>query len=401
MNTKTIVFGLDGASWELIKPWAEQGKLPIFKKLLEEGVHGNLVSTIPPVTIPAWPAMYTGLNPGKIGAFDFRYLDRHYKEHYHNSHTLKGERVWDMLNSHGYTVAIINIPGTYPVNKVNGEMIAGMLAPDKNFTYPESLESKLKEMEYVIEPKPGNIYKNAIACFQKRAKILKLYLNKNYDFIFIVFRLPDVLSHHPEITKDQYLKAYKKIDGFLGEITKSGDMNIFITSDHGIKFNVRQPLFFLNTWLIQNGYLSLKYDLKFNFSQRIISKIREFIVKNNIKLPPSILSLHKKVPSPIQKFNIDMIDFESTKAISFGVSMSCYAGIYINSEDRFESGIVPRDKYDATRMEIIEKLRREGLSAHRSEEIYGTKSERIPDIIVKFSALVQSCNITSNLFGPS
>ena len=69
--TKVLLIGLDGATWDLMKPWAEKGVLPTFKKLMEKGVYGDLESTIPPVTIPAWVSFATGKNPGKLGCYDF------------------------------------------------------------------------------------------------------------------------------------------------------------------------------------------------------------------------------------------------------------------------------------------------------------------------------------------
>jgi predicted AlkP superfamily pyrophosphatase or phosphodiesterase len=41
---KVIVIGLDGGTYDLIKPWAEEGKLPAFKQLLAEGTAGELCS---------------------------------------------------------------------------------------------------------------------------------------------------------------------------------------------------------------------------------------------------------------------------------------------------------------------------------------------------------------------
>ena len=49
MERKLMIVGIDGATFDLIKPWAEEGSLPNFKRLLEEGCHGKLKSTIPQV----------------------------------------------------------------------------------------------------------------------------------------------------------------------------------------------------------------------------------------------------------------------------------------------------------------------------------------------------------------
>ena len=68
---RLLVIGLDGATLDLVRPWAAQGHLPHLAKLIAEGTHGPLESTLPPVTSPAWPSFVTGKNPGRHGVFDF------------------------------------------------------------------------------------------------------------------------------------------------------------------------------------------------------------------------------------------------------------------------------------------------------------------------------------------
>jgi predicted AlkP superfamily phosphohydrolase/phosphomutase len=63
--TRVLVIGLDGVPLDLIRSWAQEGKLPIFKSIMDEGVVGPLKSTIPPTTGPSWSAFMTGKNPGK------------------------------------------------------------------------------------------------------------------------------------------------------------------------------------------------------------------------------------------------------------------------------------------------------------------------------------------------
>ena len=68
---RIFLLGWDGATFDLIRPWVAQGKLPNIARLMETGVHGPLRSTIPPWTFPAWTSFMTGKNPGKHGIFDF------------------------------------------------------------------------------------------------------------------------------------------------------------------------------------------------------------------------------------------------------------------------------------------------------------------------------------------
>ena len=53
--SRVLVIGVDGATFDQVRPWAEAGDLPNLARLMLEGVHGPLESTIPPVTSPAWP----------------------------------------------------------------------------------------------------------------------------------------------------------------------------------------------------------------------------------------------------------------------------------------------------------------------------------------------------------
>ena len=66
-----LIIGFDGATFDLIRPWAAAGYLPHLAALMGDGVTADLASTLPPVTSPAWPTFMTGANPGKHGVFDF------------------------------------------------------------------------------------------------------------------------------------------------------------------------------------------------------------------------------------------------------------------------------------------------------------------------------------------
>lgn len=70
-DRNVLVFGLDGVTFDLIDDWMQVGELPYFEKLNQEGVRGELRSTLPPLTGPAWSSFQTGLCPGKHGIFDW------------------------------------------------------------------------------------------------------------------------------------------------------------------------------------------------------------------------------------------------------------------------------------------------------------------------------------------
>jgi len=116
MNNKVFVIGLDGATLDLIKPWASQGKLPNLDKVMRQGAYGTLRSTIHPLTAPAWTSFMTGKNPGKHGIFDFiSLMPDSYQITYNNALSRKSPSLWRMLSDAGKKVIVINVPFLVPL----------------------------------------------------------------------------------------------------------------------------------------------------------------------------------------------------------------------------------------------------------------------------------------------
>ncbi|MDP2922186.1 MAG: alkaline phosphatase family protein, partial [Candidatus Omnitrophota bacterium] len=70
-DKKIIILGFDGLSPEIIEPMMEEGKLPNFSRLKEQGSYRHLTTTNPSQSPVAWTGFATGQNPGKNGVFDF------------------------------------------------------------------------------------------------------------------------------------------------------------------------------------------------------------------------------------------------------------------------------------------------------------------------------------------
>jgi len=68
---KTVIFGLDGATREILNPLLSKGHLPNLTELINSGTEGTLQSTRPAVTAAAWPAMLTGRGPERTGITHF------------------------------------------------------------------------------------------------------------------------------------------------------------------------------------------------------------------------------------------------------------------------------------------------------------------------------------------
>ena len=94
-KNKVLVIGLDGATFDLIDPWVEQGKLPVLAKCLKEGTRSELLSTPLSNSAQAWSSFITGKNPGKHGIYDFfETLSDSYGVHFLNASFRKGKSLW-------------------------------------------------------------------------------------------------------------------------------------------------------------------------------------------------------------------------------------------------------------------------------------------------------------------
>ena len=148
MINKVVVIGLDGVPLSLIERWAKEGLLPTFQQVIEGGATGLLRSTVPPTSGPSWSSFMTGKNPGKTGIYDFLYRrEGGYIFPPVNANRRDGKSLWRLLSEEGKRVGVVNVPISYPVEEVNGFLIAGWMTPysARDFIYPPELYEELKK----------------------------------------------------------------------------------------------------------------------------------------------------------------------------------------------------------------------------------------------------------------
>ena len=124
--SRMVVVGLDGATFGLIKPWVDAGLLPTFARLLGEGAHAELRSTLPALTPPAWTSAATGKNPGKHNIFNFyKVSDGGTGKLPLTPADLRSRRVWDIANAYGKRAGVVHLPLTYPPEHLDGFVVSG------------------------------------------------------------------------------------------------------------------------------------------------------------------------------------------------------------------------------------------------------------------------------------
>ncbi len=103
---RTVIFGVDGLTFSVLHPLIQQGKLPNFKKLSEQGSEAILESKYPPLTPPAWTSLSTGVKPARHGIYDFwAYEGKHVRGASRKTHILSRRRaekaIWNILSEYG------------------------------------------------------------------------------------------------------------------------------------------------------------------------------------------------------------------------------------------------------------------------------------------------------------
>jgi predicted AlkP superfamily phosphohydrolase/phosphomutase len=380
-NLRVIIIGLDGATFDLILPWVEQGHLPAFKQLIENGSWGELESTMPPLTGPAWSSFMTGKNPGKHGIFDFMCRDpKGYDWITVNATQRKGSPFWRLMSDQGKQVIVFNVPVSYPPEEINGIMISGYLTPPKakDFVFPPTLKKDLEtQIGLGSTFFPGATYSlgrerkfiRAVDEMTDRTIRAMNFLMSEFpwDCFVGVFQTPDLLQHclwkdlHHPVNGKAFLDQYRKIDGYLGTLLSSLDDRtlLFILSDHG--FGGLKKQVFLNTWLLSKGFLKLRSTWTGKIKEAVFRlglvpmKLHQLSVRLGMDMSDELMENRDRLFSFLGNITLSFkdVDWENTRAYAMG-NMGY---ICINLKGREPSGCVnPGEDYQDLLREITKEL---------------------------------------------
>jgi predicted AlkP superfamily phosphohydrolase/phosphomutase len=380
---RLFVIGLDCADPTLVfDRWPEE--LPHLRQLMAAGTYGELESTTPPITVPAWSCMLTGRDPGELGFYGFRNrADYSYDQmSIANSAAVKHARVWGRASASGKQVVVVNVPQTYPPRPLNGSLVTSFLTPStfSEYTYPASLKAEIAQTvgDYVIDVRDFRtedkdyLLQQIYDMTEKRCRLVKHFLRtKPWDFFMWVEMGVDRIHHafwkfmdsaHPKHEpgnryQDAILDYYRYLDGQIGEMLDlvPDDAAVLVMSDHGAQPMMGGICF--NEWLMREEYLALEDQ------------------------PEGIVPLTKCE-----------IDWQRTKAWGAG---GYYGRLFLNVAGREPQGVIPAEEYDATRDELVAKIealtdpqgRHIGTRVFKPEETYRQINNIPPDLIVYFGNL--------------
>lgn len=379
----TYLVGMDGMDKQIIQKNIEE-----FPNLQKLSIHG-LESITPPITVPAWACSFSGLNPDKVGSFDFQMPNSEYEFSpvSHRNFTSKG--FWNHWNDE---TVLMDVPGA-GAPELDGYSVGGFFHFGQLETYPKDLKQEMEDDLGKVEitsmsdlNSEKERRKEAYNIFDTRKKVFDWLREKDSDVYFTVFRLPDTMMHHCD-KEEHMIEAYKEVDDYVGEILDEVDEddNVFVFSDHGAVY--AENRFFLNTWLRDNDFLTQKEEEGNSLIDDLVMKVAD--VGQRLGLRDLMVYMNNITQDTIDKDfapnkgkALKSIDFDNSKAFSYMTGVCAYGGIWIN-DGRFDKGIV--DDKESVKKEIIKELeeREEVVKVHRKEDLYDEGVEMFPDLVVE------------------
>jgi len=380
---KVLVIGLDCAEPSLVFQ-KYRAEMPHLQSLISSGAWGNIESTTPPITVPAWMCALTSKDPGQLGVYGFRNrADHSYEKMFTaNARAFTEPAVWDYLGRAGKQVYLLSVPPSFPPKPVNGGMVGCFLSPNtqSKFTYPENLREEILRVapDYLVDV-PNFRTDDKQWLLQKiyemtddHFKVLRHFIKeKSWDFLMSVEIGVDRLHHgfwkyhdatHPKHEPNNpFLNAihdyYVWLDQQIGRVLEllDDDTTVIVVSDHGAQ--KMDGGIAINEWLINEGYLVLE-----------------------------------EKPQGIVPFEKVRVNWSKTRAWGSG---GYYSRIFLNVQGREPEGIIPPGEYERVRDELIAKIaaipddRGKPLATrvYKPQEIYRATKNVPPDLIVLFGDL--------------
>jgi len=314
--------------------------------LMDRAQRAPLRTTDPPISVPSWPVMFTGVDPGTLGFYGFRHRrpGSYFDTYVPTSKQLPVPTVWELASRAGRRVAVIGMPTGYPPIPVNGVFLSDFLTPPgaRDYAFPaelaEEIEAKFGPYPFDVVFRSGareELYEQIVRMTRTRFDVAEwLYEREPWD-LFAVHEIgSDRLHHafwrhfdpaHPHFVPDSplahvALDYYRLLDERIGRLLDRIDdrTHVVLTSDHG-----SMPMhgcFCINQWLAARGFLAFR-------------------------TPPT-------AGTPIEKAEIDW-----TRTTAWG-SGGYYARIFFNVRGREPEGIVDPSQVSRVRQRLEAELGR-------------------------------------------
>jgi predicted AlkP superfamily phosphohydrolase/phosphomutase len=442
----TLLIGIDAACQPVLDQLSETDSIPNLESIIETGTSTPLESQIPPWTPSAWPSMYTGVNPGKHGVYNFVSFDGYDWEVVTANH-VREHALWKLLDEHDLSSVIVNVPVTYPPDEINGAIIPGFIGPESPGTHPKGILEEVRDAigEYRVYPhysRGDGEYTDTekmdeyCALARMRGQAFRYLVGKcEPDFGFVQFQKTDTVFHEFEGDPEKVRRIYEATDEQIGRIVEECDpKRVFVASDHGIG-PYENYEFRLNEFLRREGFVEattggkgmpswnpIREQLRAGEDETRWEPNRiERLAATTAKLgvtPSRMVSVLDRVglgslarryaPSGVTRTGAEQVDFPASKAY---MRARTELGVRINLDGRDPEGVVSESEYERVREELIERLKAVetpdgdsvfGEVVPREEYFWGPYVDEAVDLLTIPNEFEQflSAQLRDELFGP-
>ncbi len=283
IERRIMLIGIDGMEWDVMGPLLEDGRLPNFEALMQEGCWGEIRSLDVLESPVIWTSVATGKLPGKHGITGFvKNVSGRHEPTPVTANVRRVKTIWNILGERGLVVGVIAWLATWPAEPVNGYLVTSYFnyerhdlhAGGRAITFPDGLADDLDRLRVT----KGDVPDERAATFvtgevpakgERRTKFdgLKDFIATDetaravafemarvmpVDFFAVYFRAVDGPSHlywvdmlpgtGPGTTAEDAAlfgevipRYYEYMDSVLGELLELADENttVIVTSDHG------------------------------------------------------------------------------------------------------------------------------------------------------------------------
>jgi len=276
---RVVILGVDGATWDVLRPMMAAGEAPNFQRLVREGATGVLHSEEPSLSPRVWTTIAAGVGPETHGARDF----------FSSQTSIKVKRIWEVVADRGGKVGLWGWLLTWPPVELKGFVVPSWMAGG-----PETWPPELGFYQRLREGGGGGAVADLVGTVREgvrngvrlptlvRAAALTVrmrlggwsderstpatavlqgqmgsdiflhhYRRLGPDFAAFVFYGTDTVAHRywkdfqpaafegeaaePGPYRDAIPAAYREVDGILGRLFETVDERtvLVVVSDHG------------------------------------------------------------------------------------------------------------------------------------------------------------------------
>ena len=451
IEPRVVVIAFDSADPELLLRWSQDGTLPTFAKLFDEGGWGRVDNDIANVSGTVWQSFHSGLWPGRHGFYDgTKYFDcQTYEDSvdFSSRADVPRETIWEIVSRNQRRVAVIDATEIIPTETINGLILDGWGTHDRNratgrkadfHTVPKDLRGEVLA-KYGEDPlgifdaacdalKPRNndeliwLRDAIIRRIEIKARLSADVLGREpWSYFQTTFAGAHCIGHqcyhyhdplHPrhdptavKTLGDPFREVYVALDSALKQVMEGvpEDANVIVYASHGMGPNYTATGALLEKILLRLEGLEApeKAESAISFARKVWrglpAPLRRMVINVRAR------KFEARIQKLIQPAKADRKFFQQHVNGATG-------GVRINLEGREAHGRVkPGAEYEALcesltkdLLDIVNDETGEPLVASvlRSSEIYeGPFVDRMPDLMVMWNRSAPISRIRSSKVG--